>query len=161
MWQLSSSAPGAPCLSASPPVTLRIVLIMPLPSPGQRFCHGLLPRELSSLLLGLHTYTPLVWICWVSGLCLKCVLLFKSPSGACFTCPPPLCLALGCFLLASLQHQSWAVLHHLALTRLPAVTAKAAAFLSSHLIVLLYSFSAAEPLIPRGGEEKLSEQPPS
>lgn len=27
--------------------------------------------------------------------------------------PPPPCLALGCFLLASLLHQSWAVLHHL------------------------------------------------
>lgn len=88
LWQLSSSAPGPPCLSAAPPETLKIVLIMPPPSPGQRSHHGPLPTELSSLLLGLHTHTPLVWICWVSGLCLKCVLLFKPPSGACCTCPP-------------------------------------------------------------------------
>lgn len=117
------------------------------------------------------------------------------PAGLAVRVPPTLCLALGCFSLVSLLHQSWTVLHHLALTRLPAVTAKAAAFLSSHLIVLLSSFSAAEqkrncknpgrsqlnqegtadgavptfcwqwlePLIPRGGEEKLSRSslPPS
>lgn len=59
-------------------------------------------------------------------------------------CVPPPCLVRGCFLLASLLHEGWVVLHHLALTRLPAATAKAAAFLSSHLIVLLSSFLAAE-----------------
>lgn len=57
MWQLSSSAPGPPCPSASPPVTLKIVLIVPSPSPGQCSHHGLLPTLLSSLLLGL------LWIC--------------------------------------------------------------------------------------------------
>lgn len=141
LWQLSSSAPGPPCLSASPPVTLRIVLIMPPPSPGQCSYHGPLSTELSCLLLGLHTYTRLVWICWVSGLCLKCVMLFRPPSGAWCMCCPLLGPVLGYFLLASLLHQSWAVLHHLALTRFPAVTAKATAFLSSHLIVLLFLLS--------------------
>lgn len=58
--------------------------------------------------------------------------------------PSTLCLALGCFSLASLLHQSWAVLHHLALTRLQAGTAKAAAFLSSHLIVLFCSVAEKE-----------------
>ena len=112
-----------------------------------------------------------------------------SQWGLLYVCPR-LCLVLGCFSLASLLHQSWAVLHHLALTRLPVVTA--AAFLSSHLIVLLSSFSAAEqkrncknpgrsqlnqkgtadgavptfcwqwlePPVPRGAKKKLSEQPP-
>lgn len=79
LWQLSSSAPGPPCPSASPPITLRIVLIMPSPSPGQCSHHGPLPTLLSSLLLGL------LWICWVSGFY---VLLCKPPSRACSMCPP-------------------------------------------------------------------------
>lgn len=83
----------------------------------------------------LHTYTPL--FCFCLAPCLK--RGFRPPSRACWTCPT-LCLALGCFLLPSLLHQSWAVLHHLS----PTVTAKATAFLSSHLIVPLSSSSAAE-----------------
>lgn len=144
LWQFSSSAPGPPCLTALLPITL---IKLP-PSPGQHSHHSPLPTELSSLLLSLHTYTPLKWICRVSDLCLKCVLPFKPPSGACCMClcvtSPSPCLVQGCFLLASLLHEGWVVLHHLALTRLPTVTAKAAAFLSSHLIVLLSSFLAAE-----------------
>lgn len=88
-------------------------------------------------LLGLHTYTPLFCFCWVLALSLK--RGFRPPSRACWMCPT-LCLALGCFLLASLLHQSWAVLHHLSST----VTAQATAFLSSHLIVPFSSSSAAE-----------------
>lgn len=73
-----------------------------------------------------------------------CSAIQTSQWGLLYVSPHTLCLVLGRFLHASLQHQSCAVLHHLALTRLPAVTAKATAFLSSHLIVLLSSFSAAE-----------------
>lgn len=89
MWQLSSSVPGPPCLLASPPVTLGIVLIMPPPCRGRCCHHGPPLTELSAHLLGLHTCTPLFWACWVPGLCQKCVLLFKPPSGACCTCPSP------------------------------------------------------------------------
>lgn len=104
MWQLPSSAPGPPCLSASLPIVLRTVFIMLPPSPDQRFHHGPLPTELSSLLLGLHTWAALIWIRQLSGLSLKSsILLFKPPSGVCCTSPPhTLCPAVSCLLLASL-----------------------------------------------------------
>lgn len=145
MWQLSSSVPGPPCLLASPPVTLGIVLIMPPPRRGRCCHHGPPLTELSAHLLGLHTCTPLFWACWVPGLCQKCVLLFKPPSGACCTCPSPPVpsagLLLACLPAASKlgcsassvpekkkkkQQQQPRLLH------------------SSPHIVLLSSFSAAE-----------------
>lgn len=110
-----------------------------LPRPVCSRC-GPPPAELSAHLLGLRTYIPLFWACWLPG---TRSAIQTSQWGLLYVSVPPPCLALGCFLLASLLHQSWAVLHHLSTPPKKNSSNSHGCCIPIH-IVLLSSFSAAE-----------------